>query len=148
MLWFLFVMLHILHSLTLDGTRVVSGCKDLVRSHPSESSPLSDKNREWYLTKLLRLPDAKSESIGHFMALSCTYYLYFFLNLQHPPSCNYHCSPTLSPWRFLPRRPRPIALVKRPGSNGDRSTLLLSPSNTNSAMAFPQAGAHAIPQQL
>ena len=59
----------------------------------------------------------------------------------------YHCSPTLSPLRFLPLPPFTL-FVNLDGSNGARSTLLHSPSKINSAMAKPQLGAHAIPQQL
>jgi len=57
----------------------------------------------------------------------------------------YHCSPTLVPFFFLPRPPLPAFGVNRAGSNGVRFTLEDSPLSTSSDIAFPQAGAHAIP---
>jgi hypothetical protein len=55
----------------------------------------------------------------------------------------YHCSPTSTPF-FL--RPRPLALgVKRDGLNGSRSKEEHSPVSISSAIALPQAGAHAMP---
>jgi len=63
----------------------------------------------------------------------------------HGPNKNHHCSPTLSPLRFLPRPPRPTTGENRAGLNGFKLIILEEPSNTSSAIAFPQAGAHAIP---
>ena len=57
----------------------------------------------------------------------------------------HHCSPTLVPWIFLPLVPRCAFGVKRAGSNGESLIHLASPSKTSSAMAFPQAGAQAMP---
>jgi hypothetical protein len=57
----------------------------------------------------------------------------------------YHCSPTFSSTRFRPRPPRPVDCVKRAGSKGLRLRLVHAPSKTSSAIAFPQAGAHAMP---
>lgn len=56
---------------------------------------------------------------------------------------SYHCSPTSTPFFFRPRRS--ACEVNREGSNGARSRQELSPVATNSAIAFPQAGAQAMP---
>ena len=63
----------------------------------------------------------------------------------HMMYLHYHCSPTLKFPFFLPLPPLP-PLVNLAGSNGFRFTERLFPSKTSSAIAFPQAGAHAIPQ--
>ena len=60
----------------------------------------------------------------------------------------YHCSPTSKLPFFLPRPPLPLDTVNLAGSKGFRLIDLQLPSKTSSAIAFPQAGAHAIPQQL
>lgn len=55
----------------------------------------------------------------------------------------YHCSPTSVPCFF---RPRPeVWAVNREGLKGVRSKQEHSPASTNSAIALPQAGAHAMP---
>mmetsp|Transcript_8753 Transcript_8753/g.17341 ORF Transcript_8753/g.17341 Transcript_8753/m.17341 type:complete len:100 (-) Transcript_8753:1450-1749(-) len=65
-----------------------------------------------------------------------------------PNQVNYHCSPTLTLPFFLPLPPLPFPTVNLAGSNGRKSKQRHSPSKTNSAIAIPHAGAHAIPQQL
>ena len=57
----------------------------------------------------------------------------------------YHCSPTLVPRLFRPRPPRVVVGVKRAGSKGSKLIVVDSPFTTSSAMALPQAGAHAMP---
>ena len=60
----------------------------------------------------------------------------------------HHCSPTFTVPFFRPRPPLPPEGVNLAGSNGRRSTDRDLPSKTSSDIAFPQAGAHAMPQQL
>mmetsp|Transcript_9528 Transcript_9528/g.19069 ORF Transcript_9528/g.19069 Transcript_9528/m.19069 type:complete len:226 (+) Transcript_9528:133-810(+) len=70
----------------------------------------------------------------------------------HPcPAVAYHCSPTSSFLRCLPRRFRRTSLslaTNREGSNGFKSTHAACPSRINSEMAMPVTGAQRMPQQL